>query len=72
MQIADERSLKPQVVGALRQYTAIASVGPLMTAALKAAGLMADMTPIHPQMAALVKAAEEAHFVIACERSVRF
>ena len=73
MQIADELSLEPQVVGALRQYTAVASVGLVMTAALEAAGFAADMTPIHPKMAALVKAAaEEAHSVIARKRSVRF
>jgi hypothetical protein len=32
---------------------------PIMTAALEAAGLPADIAPIHPKMAGLVKAAAE-------------
>ncbi len=37
----------------------VASVGPVMTAALEAAGIPVDVIPVHPKMAALVKAASE-------------
>jgi uroporphyrinogen-III synthase len=56
---ADDLGLQPQVFSALREYTAIASVGPVMTATLEAAGLAADIVPVHPKMAALVKAASD-------------
>jgi uroporphyrinogen-III synthase len=59
MMIARDLSLQPQISTALRHFTAIASVGPVMTAALEAAGLSADIVPVHPKMAALVKAASE-------------
>jgi uroporphyrinogen-III synthase len=59
MTIARDLGLQPQVSSALREYTAIASVGPVMTASLEAAGLPADIVPVHPKMAALVKAASD-------------
>jgi uroporphyrinogen-III synthase len=59
MTIACDLGLQPQVSSALREYTAIASVGPVMTASLEAAGLPADIVPVHPKMAALVKAASD-------------
>ena len=58
------------VASALREYVAIASVGPVMTAALETAGFSADIAPVHPKMAALVKAASEmAQAVLAHKRA---
>jgi uroporphyrinogen-III synthase len=59
MQIAGDLDIEPQVRSALIEFTAIASVGPVMTAALEVAALPADIVPLHPKMAALVKAASE-------------
>ena len=57
----------------LRNRVAIASVGPVMTGALVAAGLPPDIVPVNPKMGALVKAAaEEAANVLATKaRGVR-
>jgi uroporphyrinogen-III synthase len=44
---------------ALAHDVMIASVGPVMTAALEAQGLPPAVTPIHPKMGSLVKAAAE-------------
>lgn len=71
MTIAHDLGLQPQVSAALREYIAIASVGPVMTASLAAAGLPADIVPMHPKMAALVKAASDmAHAVLAQKRAI--
>ena len=43
----------------LVEHAAVSSVGPIMTDALEAAGLPADIIPIHPKMAGLVKASAE-------------
>ena len=59
MIIAKDLGLEPQISSALREFTAIASVGPVMTASLEAACLPAEIIPAHPKMAALVKAASE-------------
>ena len=59
MTIANDLGLRTQVFAALREFTAIASVGPVMTATLAAAGLPVDIVPLHPKMAALVKAASD-------------
>jgi uroporphyrinogen-III synthase len=59
MSIARDLGLQPDVFTALREYTAIASVGPVMTAALETAGLPVEIVPAHPKMGALVKAASE-------------
>jgi len=59
MMIANSLGLEPQVTTALRKYTAVASVGPVMTASLEAAGLPVELIPIHPKMGALVKVASE-------------
>jgi uroporphyrinogen-III synthase len=59
MMIAEELEIQSAVASALREYTAIASVGPVMTASLEAAGFPVDIAPVHPKMAALVKAASE-------------
>ncbi len=58
-QIAREMGIDADVRSSLVEHTAIASVGPIMTDALQAANLPADIVPIHPKMAALVKAASE-------------
>jgi len=57
--VAGELGIEEDVRNALQRHCALASVGPIMTEALKAAGLAADIMPIHPKMAALVKAAAE-------------
>ena len=59
MTIAGELGLASQVLSALREFSAIASVGPVMTASLEAAGIPVDIAPVHPKMAALAKAASE-------------
>lgn len=59
LQIAKEQGIESEVMSALAQYTAVASVGPIMTEALEAAGLPVDIVPIHPKMAGLVKASAE-------------
>jgi uroporphyrinogen-III synthase len=58
-QIATEMGIDAEVRACLKQHAAVASVGPIMTEALQAAGLPADVIPIHPKMAGLVKAAAE-------------
>lgn len=58
-QIAKELGLEEEVRGTLLEHAAVASVGPIMTEALAAAGLSADIIPIHPKMAGLVKAAAD-------------
>ena len=57
--IAERLGVAPQVTAALHEHTAIASVGPIMTAWLEAAQFPVDIIPIHPKMGALVKAASE-------------
>ena len=57
--IAERLGVAAEVTTALHEHTAIASVGPIMTAWLEAARLPVDIIPIHPKMGALVKAASE-------------
>jgi uroporphyrinogen-III synthase len=59
MMIAEGLGLESGVSHAFHDYTAIASVGPVMTASLEAAGFPVDIVPVHPKMAALVKVASE-------------
>jgi uroporphyrinogen-III synthase len=59
LQIAKEQGIDKDVRSALAQYAAVASVGPIMTEALEAAGLPVDIVPIHPKMAGLVRASAE-------------
>jgi uroporphyrinogen-III synthase len=59
MMIANDLGLRPRISSAMRDYTAIASVGPVMTASLEAAGIPVEIVPVHPKMGALVKAASE-------------
>lgn len=70
--IAREQQIEQEVRDALASDVAIASVGPITTEALQSAGLPIDIVPIHPKMAALVKAAaENAAAVIARKRGDR-
>lgn len=57
LEIAREGGIENEVLHALRTHSALASVGPIMTAALESAGLPADIIPDHPKMAGVVKAA---------------
>lgn len=59
LDIAASLGLRERVMDSLRNRVAIASVGPVMTGALTAAGLPPDIVPVHPKMGALVKAAAE-------------
>jgi len=59
LEIARQPGIELQVMDALANHTVIASVGPIMTEALEAAGLPVDIVPLHPKMAGLVKAAAE-------------
>jgi uroporphyrinogen-III synthase len=59
MTIARDLGLQSEVFIALCKYTAIASVGPVMTSALEAAGIPVEIVPAHPKMGALVKPAAE-------------
>lgn len=68
MMIANSLGVESQVTNALRGYTAIGSVGPVMTASLEAAGFPADMVPVHPKMGALVKVASEMAAVVLTQK----
>lgn len=57
--IARELGIEEDVRNSLARYAALASVGPIMSASLEAAGLPVDIIPVHPKMAGLVKAAAE-------------
>jgi len=71
MLIASALGIESQVTSALREYAAIASVGPVMSASLEAAGFTVDMLPVHPKMGALVKvASENALSVLAQKRAL--
>ena len=59
LRIAAEQGIETGVRTSLAQHAVLASVGPIMTASLEAAGLAVDIVPMHPKMAALVKAAAE-------------
>ena len=59
MAVAGELGIETDVFATLQNAVVIASVGPVMTATLEAAGLPVDVVPIHPKMAALVKATSE-------------
>ena len=72
MEIASGLGLQPQVFNALREFTAIASVGPVMTATLEAAGLPVDIIPVHPKMAALVKAASDTATALLGKKRAKF
>ena len=59
LEVANQLGIEMQVLETLRENVAIASVGPVMTAALESRGLRVDIVPNHPKMGSLVKAAAE-------------
>lgn len=59
LEVAAALGVAEAVKDSLRDHVVIASVGPVMTAALEAHGLRAEIVPEHPKMAALVKAAAD-------------
>ena len=72
LDVAREMGLEDGVRAALRNDVAIASVGPVMTASLESCGLAADITPVHPKMGALIRAASElSAAAVARKRAVR-
>jgi len=72
LDVAAQLGIEPEVRESLRTHTAVASVGPVMTASLEAAGIPADIIPKHPKMGSLVKAAsEEAAAAITAKRGGR-
>ncbi len=72
LEVAATLGIEDRVRQALQSEVAIASVGPVMTATLNEYGFPADIIPMHPKMASLVKAAaESAAQVLAQKRAVR-
>jgi uroporphyrinogen-III synthase len=68
--LAGEMGREVKVRESLARHCALASVGPIMTAALESAGFPADIIPVHPKMAGLVKAAsDQAHDVLSVKRT---
>jgi uroporphyrinogen-III synthase len=59
LEIARDMGIEGQVRKALQEQTAIASVGPIMNAALAEHGFEPDIVPVHPKMGVLVRAAAE-------------
>ena len=69
LEIAAEIVIEEKVLQALRERTAVASVGPVMTATLESRGIEPDIIPNHPKMGSLVKAAAEvAEAVLSAKR----
>jgi len=69
LEIANGLGLEPAVRAALAEV-AVASIGPVMTAALTANGFPPDIIPKHPKMWSLVKAAaDESSTVLESKRS---
>lgn len=72
LEVARDLGMEAEVRVALREEVAIASVGPVMTAALDAQGLPVDIVPEHPKMAALIRAASDlSATVLARKREMR-
>jgi uroporphyrinogen-III synthase len=57
--VAKEDHLEEEVRRALREYVALASIGPIMSEAVRAEHLEPDIVPASPKMGALVYAAAE-------------
>ena len=72
MIVARDLGLQAQVSSALSEFAAVASVGPVMTHSLVAAGLPVDIVPVHPKMAALVKAASEIATTVLSQKRALF
>jgi uroporphyrinogen-III synthase len=71
LEVARDLGIEDDVLEALRDDIAIASVGPIMTATLQSCGLPADIVPNHPKMGPLVKAASEAADAVLCAKRAR-
>jgi uroporphyrinogen-III synthase len=72
LETARNLDIETPVVATLREDVAVASVGPVMTAALESQGFPVDIIPAHPKMASLVKAAaDSAAFVLAVKRGAK-
>jgi uroporphyrinogen-III synthase len=59
LEVAAVMGVEADVRRNLAEHIVIASIGPVMDAALENCGLKPDITPPHPKMAALVRAAAE-------------
>jgi uroporphyrinogen-III synthase len=71
LEVARTVGQEAAVLSALTSQVAVASVGPVMTAALESHGLAADIVPQHPKMGALIRAASEsAATVLATKRNM--
>jgi uroporphyrinogen-III synthase len=69
LEIARGLGCEPQVRHTLASHAVIASIGPVMTAALEAHGFPPDVIPRHPKMWAIVAAAaEQAHQILSKKR----
>ncbi|MFN0106719.1 MAG: uroporphyrinogen-III synthase [Bryobacteraceae bacterium] len=72
MEIASNLGFSDKVFQAMRTHTVVASVGPIMTAALREHGIEPDIEPEYPKMAALVRAAaEQSHAALLRKRQPR-
>lgn len=72
MEIASNLGFSGKVYQAMQSHTVVASVGPIMTAALREHGIEPDIEPDYPKMAALVRAAaEQAQAVLLRKRQPR-
>ena len=70
LQVAGAAGLEQSVRKALAEDLVVASVGPIMSAALVEEGIMPDIVPVHPKMGHLVRAtAEQARGALARKRS---
>ena len=70
LEVAATLGLEWRVRKVLAEDVALASVGPVMTASLEAAGFPPAIIPLHPKMPALVKAAaEQSHAVLAAKHA---
>lgn len=69
LEIARADGIEAELRAALARHAAIASVGPIMDAALEAEGLVPDLVPPHPKMGILLRfSAENAATVLAGKR----
>jgi len=59
MEIAANLGFADKIFQAMKSQVVVASVGPIMTAALREHGIEPDIEPDYPKMAALVRAAAE-------------
>jgi uroporphyrinogen-III synthase len=57
--VSERMGMRESLVEALRTRALVAAVGPTCAAALEAAGIVADVVPVHPKMGPLVVAIAE-------------